>query len=235
MPRRSDRSGRNESVAGIISRNPRESVGVFVAGGAFAIICANALFFQPGPHPAPIFASKPASKLLARPPIALPPPAPVQRVETPVRPRAQIIADIQRELARRSFYDGAVDGVWGAKTDAAARDFAQANRLKAPVEASEDLLRAIAATAVAGKAATQTESVRNDPIAQLLAPDRRILAVQNVLAAYGYGQISPSGTLDSQTHEAIRKFEASHKMPVTGQISDQLVRALSEMSGRPID
>jgi peptidoglycan hydrolase-like protein with peptidoglycan-binding domain len=159
------------------------------------------------------------------------------RVETPARPRAQIVGDIQRVLSRRGFYDGAVDGIWGAQTDAAARDFAQANGLKIQVEAGEDLLHAIAASPgkTTAKPAAAPEPARTDPIAQLLAPGKRVIAVQHVLAAYGYGQIKPTGVLDAPTQDAIRKFESGHKMPVTGQISDQLMRALSEMSGRPLD
>jgi peptidoglycan hydrolase-like protein with peptidoglycan-binding domain len=235
VPRRPTYSAGNGSAAGIISRNPRESVGIFIASGAFVMICANALFMQAGPHPAPIFAPKanPAPGGARRP--ADTPPAPPPRIEAPARPRGQIVADIQRELTRRHFYDGTADGIWGAKTDAAARDFAQANALKMPVEAGEDLLRAIAASGIPAAKAAAPEPARNDPIAQLLAPSKRVSAAQSILAAYGYGQIKLTGTLDPQTQDAIRKFEASHKMPVTGQMSDQLVRALSEMSGRPID
>ena len=48
---------------------------------------------------------------------------------------------------------------------------------------------------------------RNDPIADLIGPSPRIMAVQRVLASYGYGQIKPSGTLDDATSQAIEKFE----------------------------
>jgi hypothetical protein len=75
----------------------------------------------------------------------------------------------------------------------------------------------------------------NDPIAALLAPSNRVLAVQQVLAQYGYGQIRPTGIMGPDTAEAIRKFERSQRMPVTGQASDQVVHALAQMSGRKID
>ena len=65
--------------------------------------------------------------------------APVTVARSPV----QIIGDIQRELSRKGYYDGAVDGIWGAKTDAAARDFVQAAGLKINADASESLLHAI--------------------------------------------------------------------------------------------
>ncbi len=59
--------------------------------------------------------------------------------------------------------------------------------------------------------------------------------VQRILTAYGYGQIKPTGVLDNATEDAIRKFETSRKMPVTGQVSDQVVRALSALSGQQIE
>ena len=76
---------------------------------------------------------------LPRPRVVAPAAAPV----TVARSQAQIIGDIQRELARKGFYDGAADGIWGAKTDAAARDFVQAAGLKINADASEGLLHAI--------------------------------------------------------------------------------------------
>lgn len=63
----------------------------------------------------------------------------------------------------------------------------------------------------------------------------RIMSVQRVLAAYGYGQIKPSGILDQPTSVAIERFEREHKLPVTGKISDRLVTELSAMIGRPLD
>jgi peptidoglycan hydrolase-like protein with peptidoglycan-binding domain len=61
------------------------------------------------------------------------------------------------------------------------------------------------------------------------------MAAQRVLADYGYGQIRPTGIVGPETQEAVRKFERSRKMPVTGHLSDQVLRALSEMSGQPIE
>jgi hypothetical protein len=76
---------------------------------------------------------------------------------------------------------------------------------------------------------------RNDPIADLIGPSPRILAVQRVLSNYGYGQIKPSGVLDDATSEAIEKFERERKLPVSGRVSDRLVGALGAMTGHPIE
>jgi hypothetical protein len=162
-------------VAGIISRNPREAVGVFAMGCAVTIIFVNALFLQKGPHPAPIFAPKHATSRFSH----FAPPA-------PPKPQVQQIAQ--------------------------------------------------PATVPAPAPRPHVEAARaNDPIAALLAPSNRVLAVQQVLTQYGYGQIHPTGIMGPDTADAIRRFERSQRMPVTGQMSDQVVRALAQMSGRRID
>jgi len=161
------------SMAGIVSRNRRESVALFVAAGAISLIFVNALFMQKGPHPAPIFAPK---SVMARP-----------------KPASATAPMIGQPMAT------AVPAP-APRPDTAPRKFG-----------------------------------RSDPIAQLLAPSNRVLAVQRVLTDYGYGQIRPTGVAGPDTEEAIRKFERGKKMPVTGALSDQLVRALREMSGQRID
>jgi Putative peptidoglycan binding domain len=76
---------------------------------------------------------------------------------------------------------------------------------------------------------------RIDAIAELIGPSPRIMAVQRALSDYGYGQIKPSGILDRATSAAIEKFERQHKLPVTGRVSDHLVRDLAAMTGHPIE
>jgi hypothetical protein len=76
---------------------------------------------------------------------------------------------------------------------------------------------------------------RNDPIADLIGPSPRILAVQHILSEFGYGQIKPSGMLDGATSEAIEKFEREHKLPVSGRVSEKLVSELVAMTGHPIE
>ncbi len=224
--------------ADAISRHPREFVGILMATVATFAIFINALFMQQGPHPAPIFTTRPpvaqaTPAVLPRPRVVAPAAAPA----TVARSQAQIVGDIQRELSHKGFYDGAVDGIWGAKTDAAARDFMQASGLKINVEANENLLHAIVtsdAVPQGGRAAAPAPA-RNDPIAALIAPTKRTLAIQRALADFGYGQIRPTGVFDAGTKEAIEKFERDRRLPVTGQISDDLVRELSAMTGRPLE
>ncbi len=224
--RRHRETERGRITAAIVD-HPREFVGLLLATAASATIAINALFLQTGPHPAPIFAPRVTQvveprKVAAEPEVS--------------RSRAQVIADIQRELTRRGFYEGASDGVWGAKTDAAVRDFLQAAGLRMSSDPNEALLRAIVSSnAKKRAAAAEPASARKDQIAEMLAPPNRLLAVQRALADFGYGQIRPSGVLDNGTQDAISKFERDHSMPVTGQMSDQLVREMASMTGRPLE
>ena len=234
----SDFDGGAGKLAAAISRHPREFVGILMATVAIFAIFMNALFLQRGPHPAPIFATRPLMKQDT--PVALPRPRAAEPRVAPVavaRSQAQIIGDIQRELGRKGFYDGVVDGIWGAKTDAAARDFVQAAGLKITAEASESLLQAMVTSntkAQSGRAVLP-EPARNDPIAELIAPTKQMVAIQRALTDFGYGQIKPTGVYDPETQGAIEKFERDRRLPVTGQISDRLVRELAAMTGRPLE
>jgi peptidoglycan hydrolase-like protein with peptidoglycan-binding domain len=245
------------------------------------------LFMQSGTHPAPMFkgaavpvkaAATDTVSVAARPRPAepatgpalastssapVPAPAPA-KAAAPAAPRTpgEIITEIQRELARRGYYDGTVDGLYGPKTDAAIRDFEQAAGLKPSTEANEALLQAIVrAPAKLAKGITgatpaprpplpvRNDAVRSDParndlvrndlahndVPERPAPSRRVIALQRALADYGYGQIKPSGFLDAETQAAIEKFERERKLPVTGQASDRVVRELAAMTGRPLE
>jgi peptidoglycan hydrolase-like protein with peptidoglycan-binding domain len=242
----------------------RDAVACLVGAIATGAILINGLFLQSGPHPAPIFNSGPipvaaiATKDAAvggppRPRESVPvkaEPASLKaepvKVEPPAASRSavEIISDIQRELARRGFYEGAVDGVYGSKTDTAIRDFEQAAGLKSSSEPNAALLRTIARSNVkAAKAATVGTGAgrvvpppaRNDAITEALGPSKRVMAVQRALAEYGYGQLKPTSVIDRETRTAVEKFERERKLPITGQVSDRIARELAALTGRPLE
>jgi len=76
---------------------------------------------------------------------------------------------------------------------------------------------------------------RPETTANPAASPRRVAAVQRALTEFGYGQLKPTGTVGSDTQAAIQKFERERKMPVTGQVSDRLVRELATVIGRPVE
>jgi peptidoglycan hydrolase-like protein with peptidoglycan-binding domain len=74
-----------------------------------------------------------------------------------------------------------------------------------------------------------------DPVGDLINSNRRIMAVQRALTEFGYGQLKPTGVVGTDTQAAIQKFERDRKLPVTGQLSDRLIKDLVVLTGRPIE
>jgi len=236
-------------------RRPLDSIGIVAAAVASVAILLNALFLQASPHPAPMLPGKPRPVVSADATgsvAPMPVPRPVAReaavVDHPAsaRSRTQIIADIQRELSRRGFFDGPTDGVYGAKTDAAIRDFEQAAGMKGNSPPDEALLRAIVRSTVSAPATPPAAAAppsaarpagpsRGIAIGRPAAPSRQVLAVQRALADFGYGQVKPNGMWGPETKAAIERFERERKLPVTGQISDRLTRELAAVTGRPLE
>jgi peptidoglycan hydrolase-like protein with peptidoglycan-binding domain len=227
----------------------RDAVGCVVGVSAAVAILVNSLFLQSGPHPAPMVKSSllqtgsvaakadradalPHSRPVATLPAKVEPAA-------PQRPAVETITDIQRELNRRGFYDGTIDGRYGPKTDAAIRDFEQSAGLKPSTEPNEVLLHVIKGSPgkpkTTGSAGHTAQPVRNDPIGDILGPSKRVLAVQRALAEFGYAQIKPTGILDPETHAAIARFERERKLPITGDVSDRVTRELASITGRPLE
>src|SRR5438477_5550039 len=240
-----DRSLLRSLMSRLFGRHPRDSFALIAALFRMSAILVKSLYLQPGPHPAPIFRIKPRPVSVELPggaavPIPRPRPTAVPAAATepaaPVRPRAEIIADMQRELSRHGFYDGPSDGIAGPKTDAAIRDFEQSAGLKPTGEPTEELLRALTRSPVRASPRSTAIAPRTDPIAELIAPSaKRVLAVQRALSDFGYGPVKQTGVLGPETRAAIEKFERDRKQPITGEVSDRLMRELAAMSGRPLE
>jgi peptidoglycan hydrolase-like protein with peptidoglycan-binding domain len=232
-------------IVRLLMRCPKDSLVAVVAVVAIGAVIINGLFLQPGPHPAPIFPIQPLPVVSsdATGAVVLPKARPSEASSrTPEaaapagRPRNEIMADIQRELTSRGFYDGTVDGVYGSKTDAAIRDFEQAAGRKPSTEPNEALLQDIRRSTVkAAASGAAAKPRRNDPIGELIGPSRQVMAVQRALSDFGYGQIKPTGMFDRDTKAAIERFERERRMPITGDISERLVRELAARTGRPLE
>lgn len=188
-------------------------------------------------------------------------PAPQQLVPAaadvkPKLEKSEVVSEIQKELARRGRYDGTSDGIWGPKTIAAARDFAQQAHSKVAIEPNELLLRAIVRTPAkpaavtaqvplppAPVAAAPVVPVRSAPVEAIAPPapvpvstgNRRLMNAQRALSDFGYGQIKPTGQDDAATRQAIQAFERERNLPVTGRLSDSVARELATTTGRSLD
>jgi hypothetical protein len=191
----------------ILLRSPKDAVAGASAFAAVIAIIANALFLQAGRHPSPMFGA-----VVAMPAAALAPASPLPRPR-PVEADASLSEPKPAET--KPAEPKATDPL--------------ANLVKAtsaPVVAPSNIVR---------PPAPIPASSRNETIANPSPGSRRVAAAQRALTEYGYGQLKPTGTVGSDTQAAIQKFERERKLPVTGQMSDRLVRELIAVTGRPIE
>jgi hypothetical protein len=204
-------------VLRILLHSPKDTVAAAFAFAAICAIIANALFLQAGRHPSPMFGS-----VIAIPAAALAPASPLPRP----RPVEADTSAPEPNLAEPKF---------------AEPKFAEPR--PAEPKSADPLTNLVKATSVAPAASSTIArppapiplSSRNETSANPAPGFRRVAAVQRALTEYGYGQLKPTGTIGSETQAAIQKFERERKIPVTGQMSDRLVRELTAVIGRPIE
>ncbi|MDB5583198.1 MAG: peptidoglycan-binding protein [Bradyrhizobium sp.] len=213
-------------VMRILLHSPKDLVAGLLAFAAVSAIIANALFLQAGRHPSPMFGTVTTMPAAALAPSPLPRPRPVEaaaRVADPVAAEPRVI---ELKSADPKSDARSADPRSDAKSDA--RSDAMTNLVKAtaaPQAAPTNVVRPPAPIPAA----------RNETTANQTPAARRVAAVQRTLTEYGYGQLKPTGTAGSDTQAAIQKFERERKLPVTGQVSDRLLRELTAMIGRPVE
>jgi hypothetical protein len=213
MPRRRRRASavaiEAEAERGLVMRvllhSPKDMIAGALAFAAVSAIIANALLLQAGHHPAPMFGSAVAIPVAVSAP-ASPLPRP-RPMEAAIKP-----------------------------ADAPESKPIESKPVESkPADPMANLVKATTALPVAPSMIMRPPAPIPPAAANPATGSRRVAAVQRTLTEYGYGQLKPTGTIGSDTQAAIQKFERERKIPVTGQMSDRLVRELSAMVGKPID
>src|SRR6266851_2285984 len=192
----------------IFLHSPKDMIAGVLAFAAVSAIITNALFLQAGRHPSPMFGAVAALSATGSVPASpLPRPRPVD-----VMTRAAEPSPADPKPAEPKAADPLANLVKSTNAPASA----PSNTARPPVSIPASSHNEMAVSPAAG------------------AP-RRVAAVQRALTEYGYGQLKPTGTVGSDTQAAIQKFERERKLPVTGQVSDRLVRELAAVIGRPVE
>ena len=198
----------------VFLHSPKDVVAGLLAAAAICAIIANALFLQAGRHPSPMFGSV----------VTLPPPQVAAANPLP-RPRPVELRSTESEPPEIRPVE--VRGADPKITDPKMADPRTADPLANLVVKSTG--------SPAAAASSTTRPPAPIPSNTQGAGARRVASVQRALTQYGYGQLKPTGAVGADTQTAIAKFERDRKLPVTGQMSDRLVKELSSMIGHPID
>jgi len=202
----------------LLLHSPKDMVAGLLAAAAVCAIVANALFLQAGRHPSPMFGGNVVTL-----------PAPQAATASPLpRPRPAELAarSIEAEPAEPKPVEA--KAIEPRSTDLRSSD-------KAPDPMTNLVVKSTAAPVAApGNVMRPPAPIPAGATAQS-AGARRVAAVQRALTQSGYGQLKPTGAVGADTQAAISKFEHARKLPVTGQMSDRLVRELSATTGHPIE
>lgn len=221
--------------------NPVATGGVLVMVLTATLIAANALSFQPGPHPAPLFGVAKVSDA-----------APVLNAAPEF---SDLVREVQVSLQRSGYYNGPLDGLSGPKTDDAVRAYERATGLSETGEVSHGLLAhmllngsSVPAPSAAPRAARNETSLATSapapdttplptvpvpPISPEAAAQERkqVHAVQQALADLGYGPLTVDGLMGNETASAIRRFELDRGMAITGRVRPEIFAALERTGG----
>ncbi len=205
-------------VMRVLLHSPKDTLAGLVAVAAIGAIVANALFLQTGRHPAPMFGTvinlpAPSSVSLSNP---LPRPRPVGADTSPLEPRATEFRAEPKPAER----------VAEKPPEKAVEATASTPRAGDPLT---NLVKQTTSTPPSAMRPPAPIPVAHSPAA------RRIAGVQRALSEYGYGNLKITGTMSGETQSAIQKFEREHKMQVTGQLSDRLLRELGAAIGHPVE
>lgn len=234
----------------LLTHSPRDVVAAMFATAAVIAIVSNAMFMQAGHHPSPMFGRTPAASSSVSV-VTLPRP----------RPAAELRADTRTLDA--ALLEPTAIGVKAADPKPAESRAAEAKPAEPrhieirPADSKRAEPQARVRTANADPSDPLGNLLRNntapsaapgvprppagiptasrDPVGDMITSSRRIASVQRALTDYGYGQLKPTGTVGSDTQAAIQRFERARRLPVTGQISDRLIRELGVVTGRPIE
>jgi len=232
-----------EEERGLAMRMLLHSPKDMVAGAlAFAAVCAiitNALFLQAGRHPSPMFGGSVVTLPPPAPPVAVASPLPRPRpVEVAVRPAEPAPAEPKAVEVKPVEAKPVEVKNSDPKTSDPMTNLVVKSTGSAPAAASNAANPAVKPTSAAPVAALNVvrppAPIPSHGDTQSTAA-HRIAAVQRALTQYGYGQLRPTGTIGSDTQAAISKFERDRKLPVTGQMSERVVKELTAMIGHPID
>jgi peptidoglycan hydrolase-like protein with peptidoglycan-binding domain len=273
-------AGMLRATGAALARHPRLVIGLMGFAVVFSFVAANALWYQPKHHPAPLLATRSADgdavgatdvAGLTNDDVDTDPGVTTFRIErqsdepasdaaTPAASAeaSPLVRDVQKGLAARGLYDGPADGIIGPKTTSAILFFQETEGLPMDGEPSQALIGhlksvrdAVAVIPDERPSMDQTASTKKiasnneDDIADLIrqanvpvptpntaedsVPVQTVMKIQKALSGLAYANIKVDGIPGATTRAAIRNFEKSYRLPVTGEPSERVLKKLKSI------
>lgn len=240
-------------------KHPRLCAGAALSVAVMGAIFVNAVWYQPGKHPAPLFATRMPDDA-AKPNVRMVKlkrmtPANSTKKETVAKEQSgELLREVQTALSVRGYYGGKLDGLYGSRTKRAISAFQKDHSLNQDGMVSVRLLTQVLLSAssrpqeVPVPKPTQlvkrpdtvkvVKAIQTSPEAQatqatLATPaalaDGLVARIQAGLRAYGYDDLVVDGHMGQQTATAIQRFQLDYGMKITGEPSDVLLKKLSDI------
>ena len=229
----------------LFQTHPALCAGAALSVFVTAAVLTNAIWYQPGKHPAPMFSTRgiESSRPLAET-AEIVIKTPVSSTSTAVTANGdpELLKEVQTALSVRGYYAGKLDGVYGSRTKKAIDQFQRDHSLKAngkpsvrlltqillsasvkptevPLPKQEELVQKVSATKTAAVAPKKPEA----------GADGLIARIQSGLKSYGYEDLKVDGKMGQHTATAIQRFQLDYGMKITGEPSDRVFKKLKEI------
>ena len=202
-PAHGERPRKARLLLAFLMRKPGRTLAGVVVAGLVTGITLNAVQFQTGYHPSPLFGGPRAAASAPKTAAAVAPPLPAPRPVTLAQP-APVVA------AAPAPAPATAPVVQPVAPRAAAREVEVA-----PAPAKKDPIAAL---------------LNGETPVEAALPPARVAAVQKALIRSGF-VLRADGVMGSSTRQALERFERDHKLPVTGDLSPRTLRELAQESG----
>ncbi len=229
------RAGRNEPPNAPARKRRLGAMALFGIGGLALIgVPMNALFFQDGRHPAPLFSSH--VLVPEKPVIEAPTPPARPKIET-ARADAEAPSRPAKPKAETTKVDPLAEILKSSEAPAAKPQKVERAEKVEKIEkvekkrevASRDQIGALLGGGPA-KAAAPVAAPAPAVSASTAAPSANVVATQRALQRLGY-VVKPDGVMGPGLKKAIERFEQDNGLPVSGELSPKLAKAIAAHAG----
>jgi hypothetical protein len=193
----------------LAARNPGTVGGTCAFLVVFSFVAANALWYQPGGHPAPFLKTRSADNSLGF---------------TATKPEPHDVTTFVIERVEEGEDLPEVTDVTPAERpfDEVAEIIAE-KPVKAAPEASEEA-DPVAAAILRAEADPAVTSAVQKPV-----PSELVMKIQKGLSNIAYTDIAVDGLIGEKTRTAIRHFEKHYRLPVTGEPNELVLAKLKDI------
>ncbi|MCR6498929.1 peptidoglycan-binding protein [Shinella sp. CPCC 101442] len=198
------------AIGGLAARNPTAVGGTCAFLVVFSFVAANALWYQPGGHPAPFLKTRSADNSLGF---------------TATRPDPHDVTTfvIEREEEGQELPE-VTDVTPGERPFDEVAKVVEAKPATTAKAVAEEETDPVAAAIMRAEADPGVTSAVAKPV-----PSEIVMKIQKGLSNIAYTDIAVDGLIGEKTRLAIRHFEKHYRLPVTGEPNEQVLAKLKDI------